>query len=67
MSLNERLFVIVPLAAMLCNLFLFMTFLTAKKTKLVKSFMMLLVAFMLWTLGFATYETWSISGCTILV
>ena len=51
MSLNERLFVIVPLAAMLCNLFLFMTFLTAKKTKLVKSFMMLLVAFMLWTLG----------------
>ncbi len=51
MSLNERLFVIIPLAAMLCNLFLFLTFLTAEKTRLVKSFMMLLVAFMLWTTG----------------
>ncbi|MBE6987685.1 MAG: diguanylate cyclase [Ruminococcaceae bacterium] len=51
MSLNERLFVIIPLASMLCNLFLFLTFLTAKKTKLVKSFMWLLVAFMMWTTG----------------
>lgn len=51
MSLNERLFVIVPMAAVLCNLFLFLTFLTAKKTKLVKSFMWLLVAFMMWTSG----------------
>ena len=51
MSLNESLFIIVPLASMLCNLFLFLTFLTAKKTKLVKSFMWLLVAFMMWTTG----------------
>ena len=51
MSLNESLFIIVPLASVLCNLFLFLTFLTAKKTKLVKSFMWLLVAFMMWTTG----------------
>ena len=51
MSLNERVFYIVPLAATLCNLFLLLTFLTAKKDKSIKAFIYLLCAFTLWTSG----------------
>ena len=47
----QNLFFIIPLLSALCNLFLLLTFLSAKKDKLVLSFMGLLVAFTLWPLA----------------
>lgn len=51
MTLNEAVFITVPLVAFLCNLFLFLTLLSAKKSRLIYSFLGLLTAFMLWTAG----------------
>ena len=51
MEFLQDLFFIIPLAAALCNLFLLLTFLSAKKDKLIISFMGLLVTFTLWPLA----------------
>ena len=51
MNVVSNLFVIIPLLATLCNLFLLMTFLSARKNKLVTSFMLLLIAFTIWPLA----------------
>ncbi|MCI6639980.1 MAG: diguanylate cyclase [Pygmaiobacter massiliensis] len=51
MSLNERFFILVPLVASLCNVFLFLTCLSAKKDRVVASFMQLLLVFMAWCGG----------------
>lgn len=51
MSLTERLFIIVPLTSVLCNIFLFLTVCAAKKTKLVISFLLMLASFTAWTAG----------------
>ncbi|MCF0228129.1 MAG: diguanylate cyclase [Parasporobacterium sp.] len=50
-SVNEILFTSVPTFALLCNIFLLFTLITAKKSKEIKSFMALLVAFILWCAG----------------
>lgn len=51
MNLIQSLFYIVPLTSALCNLFLLLTFLSAKKDSLIRSFMAMLVCFTTWTLG----------------
>ena len=51
MEFIQNLFFIIPLMSALCNLFLLLTFLSAKKDKLVLSFMGLLIAFTLWPLA----------------
>lgn len=51
MTLNERLFIIVPLLSLLCNLFLFLTALSTKKDRLVYAFIALLGAFTMWSGG----------------
>ena len=51
MSLNEKLFIIVPLISVLCNAFLFLTCLSAKKDRVVYAFMELLAVFMAWCGG----------------
>ena len=51
MNIIESLFYIVPLTSALCNLFLLLTFLSAKKDNLIRSFMCMLVCFTTWTLG----------------
>ena len=51
MVLVENLYYIVPLTSALCNMFLLLTFLSAKKDKLIRSFMYLLVAFTTWPLA----------------
>lgn len=51
MTLNERLFIIVPLLSLLCNLFLFLTALSTKKDRLVCAFIALLGAFTMWSGG----------------
>ena len=51
MTLNERLFIIVPLLSLLCNLFLFLTALGTKKDRLVYAFIALLGAFTMWSGG----------------
>ncbi len=51
MSLNEITFTLIPFIGLLCNLFLFLTMWTAKKTPVIYSFMALLVTFILWTGG----------------
>lgn len=51
MTLNERLFIIVPLLSLLCNLFLFLTTLSTKKDRLVYAFSALLGAFTMWSGG----------------
>lgn len=51
MTLNQRLFIIVPLVSMLLNLFLFLAVLSAKKTRLIYAFMGLLAGFMAWCTG----------------
>lgn len=51
MSLNERLFIVVPLLSLLCNLFLFLTALSTKKDRLVCAFIALLGAFTMWSGG----------------
>ncbi|MBQ0059532.1 MAG: hypothetical protein KBS83_06210, partial [Lachnospiraceae bacterium] len=49
--MNEAIFTIVPLIALLCHIFLFATLLSAKKSASVHAFMGLLVAFILWSGG----------------
>ena len=44
-------FVIIPVVALLCYIFLFLAFLAAKKTKVIKSFMLVLCVMILWTGG----------------
>lgn len=51
MNIIESLFYIVPLTSALCNLFLLLTFLSAKKDSLIRSFMNMLICFTTWTLG----------------
>ena len=50
MNLIQSLFYIVPLSSALCNLFLLLTFLSAKKDGIIRSFMKLLICFTTWTL-----------------
>ena len=51
MSLNERVFIIVPLIASILNIFLLLTVASVKKNRLVRSFMDLLLTFTAWSLG----------------
>ena len=51
MRIISNLFVIIPLLATLCNLFLLMTFLSARKNRLITSFMLLLIGFTIWPLA----------------
>ncbi|MFR1808445.1 MAG: HD domain-containing phosphohydrolase [Pygmaiobacter massiliensis] len=51
MSLNEKLFIIVPLVSVLCNAFLFLTCLSAKKDRVIYAFLELLAVFMAWCGG----------------
>ena len=51
MTLNERLFLIVPLISLLCNAFLFVTVLSAKKNRLIYAFMAMLGSFTIWCCG----------------
>ena len=51
MSLNERVFIIVPLIASIFNIFLLLTVVSVKKDRLVRSFMELLLTFTAWSLG----------------
>lgn len=51
MSLNERVFIIVPLIASIFNIFLLLTVISVKKNRLVRSFIELLMTFTLWSLG----------------
>ncbi len=44
-------FVIIPIFAMFCYLIMMLAFLAAKKTKLINSFLFLLLIFVFWTLG----------------
>lgn len=45
------MYIIIPFVSAVCNLFLLLTFISAKKDKLIRSFMWLLTAFTTWTLG----------------
>ena len=47
----QSMFYIIPLLSAFCNLFLLLTFLSAKKDKLMRSFMWLLIAFTIWPLA----------------
>ncbi len=51
MHIISNLFIIIPLLATVCNLFLLLTFLSARKNRLIASFMLLLTAFTLWPLA----------------
>lgn len=51
MNIMQNLFYIVPFASAICNLFLLLIFVTAKKDKLICYFMNLLVAFTVWPLA----------------
>ena len=51
MNIVKNLSYIIPFMSAVCNLFLLLTFMSAKKDKLIRSFMGLLVAFTTWTLG----------------
>lgn len=51
MSLNEKLFIIVPLFSVLCNVFLLLTCLSAKKDRVIYAFMALLGVFLAWCGG----------------
>ena len=44
-------YIIIPIVALFCYLFLFLAFLAAKKTKVIKSFMLVLLIMILWTGG----------------
>ena len=50
-SFHDKVFYAVPLAAMLCNLFLVLTCAGAKKNRTVKAFIHLLLIFTGWTAG----------------
>ncbi len=45
------MYIYIPFISAVCNLFLLLTFISAKKDKLIRSFMWLLVSFTTWTLG----------------
>ena len=49
--LNELLFIRIPMTAIIANVFLLFTLLSAKKDASVKAFMELLVAFLFWSIG----------------
>lgn len=49
--INDLLFTIVPMLALLCNIFLLFTLITARKDSSIYAFMGLLVSFILWTSG----------------
>lgn len=51
MTLNQRLFIIVPLVSLLLNVFLFLAVLSAKKSRQVYAFMALLGVFTAWCAG----------------
>ena len=51
MSLNERVFIIVPLIATIFNIFLLLTVASVKKNRMVRSFMELLLVYTAWSLG----------------
>lgn len=51
MKLIHYLFYSVPLISALCNLFLLLTFFSAKKNTLIRSFTCMLICFTTWTLG----------------
>ena len=51
MSLNERLFVIVPLVATISNIFLLLAVCGVKKDRLIRAFIGQLCVFMAWSLG----------------
>ena len=51
MSLNERLFVIVPLLSVICNVFLLFTVVSVKKDRLISAFIHLLLSFTAWSIG----------------
>ncbi len=48
---SDTIYMAIPLAATLCNLFLLLTLLTARQTKLVRAFIALVSACILWTGG----------------
>lgn len=50
-SLNDLMFTLIPMIAIIANVFLLFTLLSAKKDSSVKAFMGLLVAFLLWSVG----------------
>ena len=50
-NLNDIMYTTIPAVALLCNVFLFSTLLTAKKDKQVYALMLLLFTFILWTGG----------------
>lgn len=51
MPVTQLLFSAIPLIALLCNIFLFFTLWTAKKSYVVYAFMALLLSFIMWTAG----------------
>ena len=51
MSLNERLFIVVPLVSMICNLLLLLAVLSARKSRLVNAFIVQQAVFTAWTAG----------------
>lgn len=51
MSWNERLFVIIPLLSVMCNVFLLLTVASVKKDKLIDAFIGLLLTFTAWSIG----------------
>ena len=50
-SLNDLMFTLIPMIAIIANVFLLFTLLSAKKDSSVKAFIGLLVAFLLWSVG----------------
>ena len=67
MSLNQRLFIIVPLVSALCNIFLLLTVLSAKKNKQIYAFMELLCAFTRLVHRLALHAPDRLSGAGVLV
>ncbi len=51
MAVNEVLFVAIPAVALLLNLFLLLVCISAKKSKLIVAFMLLVTSFSIWTGG----------------
>lgn len=51
MSFEQTMFTFIPLLALLCNVFLFLTFLGAKKNRLIIAFLLMLATFTAWTAG----------------
>ena len=50
-DIASHLYIAIPLLASLCNLFLLLTFLSARKDKLIRSFMTMLIALTVWPLA----------------